>query len=172
MASSPKRYLPKEREENFSYLTKDLYEVTEGETSDYNCIALAAGDKTRWWWPDPWGQYHWPIQRREQTVEAFVEMFESLGYQKCRCSLKKRLFEKVALYYDPVGCVATIDHPEVLLGSPTHAAKQLASGIWNSKLGEWEEIEHRTLKCLNGTDITGKRISYGEPVQILKRALT
>lgn len=176
MASSPKRYLPKEREENFPYLTKDLYEVTGDETIDYNCIALAAGDKTRRWEPDPTGVYYWPILKREYTVECFIEMFESLGYQKCRCSLKKRLFEKVALYHDPVGCVefinATTYHPEVLPNSPTHAAKQLKNGVWNSKLGDWEEIEHRTLKCLNGTDITGKRISYGKPIQILKRDLT
>jgi len=177
MASSPKRYLPQEREENFPCLTKNLYEVTRDETIDYNCIALAAGDRTRRWEPDPSGVYYWPISKREYTVECFVEMFESLGYQKCKCSLKKRLFEKVALYYDPVGCVEAVDnfglwHPEVLPNFPTHATKQLLNGIWNSKLGDWEEIEHRTLRCLNGTDITGKRSSYGKPVQILKRALS
>jgi hypothetical protein len=62
-------------------------------------------------------------------------------------------------------------HPEVLPKTPTHAAKQLPSGEWNSKLGGWEEIKHKTLSCLNGTDITGKRISYGKPIQILKRPL-
>lgn len=172
MASSPKRYLPQSREANFPFLTKDLYEVTDDESDDYNCIAFAAGDKTRWWWPDPWGQYYWPIQKRDETVEAFIEMFESLGYQKCRCSLKKRGFEKVALYYDPVGCVATPDHPEVLPNSPTHAARQFPNGFWRSKLGPWEQIEHKTLKCLNGTDKTGQRTSYGEPFKILKRAAT
>ena len=171
MTSSPKRYLPKIREENFPNLTKDVYEVTSDETPDYNCIAFAAGDDTRWWEPDPHGVYYWPIVKREYTVECYIDVFESLGYEKCRCSLKKRGFEKVALYYDPVGCVATPDHPEVLPNSPTHAARQLPNGAWKSKLGGWEDIEHRNLKCLNGTDITGKRISYGEPVQILKRAV-
>jgi hypothetical protein len=176
MASSPKRYLSPEREANFPHLTKDLYEVTEDETNAYNCIALAAGDKTRRWEPDQTQVYFWPIPKREYTVECFIEAFESLNYQRCRCSLKKRRFEKVALYHDPAGCCEAIDnfgfwHPEVLPNSPTHAAKQLPSGIWNSKLGDWEEIEHKTLKCLNGTDTTGKRVSYGEPIQILKRAL-
>jgi hypothetical protein len=177
MASSPKRYLPKEREENFPYLTKKLYEVTDDESDNYNCIALAAGDKTRWWEPDASGVYYWPIFKREWTVDCLIEMFESLNFQKCRCSLKKRGFEKVTLYHDPVGCIEGISnfgmwHPEVLPNSPTHAAKQLPNGAWQSKLGGWEEIEHRTLKCLNGTDITGKRISYGKPIQILKRDLT
>src|ERR1700689_5189156 len=102
MESSPKRYLPKECEENFPLLTKKLYEVTGDETIDYNCIALAAGDKTRWWEPDAGGQYYWPIPKREWTMDCLIEMFESLGYQKCRCSLKKRGLEKVALYHDPV----------------------------------------------------------------------
>jgi hypothetical protein len=100
-----------------------------------------------------------------------VEAFESLEYKKCGDALDKRGFEKVALYYDPLGCVATMDHPEVPPNSPTHAAKQAPDGIWHSKLGGWELIAHKTLECLNGTDITGSRISYGEPIQILERAL-
>ena len=176
MARFPNRYLPKDREENFPYLTRKVYGVTEDESIDYNCIALAAGDKTRRWEPDPTGVYYWPIQKREYTTECLIEMFESLGYEKCRCSLKSRKFEKVALYHDPVGCVEGISnfghwHPEVLPNFPTHAAKQLPKGTWNSKLGDWEEIEHGTLKCLNGTDFAGKRISYGETVQILRKPI-
>lgn len=176
MASFRKRYLPPERERNFPHLTRNLYEVTGDETNDYNCIALAAGDRTRWWEPDPFGVYYWPIQKREYTVACYTELFESLGYQKCKCSLKKRSLEKVAIYHDPVGCIEAVDnfgmwHPAVSPNSPTHAAKQLSSGTWNSKLGGWEEIEHKTLSCISGTDITGKRISYGKPIQILKRTL-
>ena len=171
MASSLKRFPPEEREANFPYLTKDLYEVIEDGLEDYNCIAFAVGDKTGWWWPDPDAVYYWPIPKRESTVECFVEAFESLEYKKCGDALDKRGFEKVALYYDPLGCVATMDDPEVPPNSPTHAAKQAPDGIWHSKLGGWELIAHKTLECLNGTDITGSRISYGEPIQILERAL-
>src|SRR6266516_5297528 len=147
MANSAKRYMPLSREKNFPYLTRDLYEVVEDQTdnpncANYNCIAFAAGDNTRWWEPDPWGVYWWPISKREYTVECYVELFESLRYHKCICSLKKRRFEKVTLYYDPVGCVATVDHPEVLPNSPTHAARQFPNGFWRSKLGTWELIEH------------------------------
>lgn len=168
--------MPSEREDNFPRLNKDLYEVTGDETNDYNCIALAGDDKTRRWEPDPTQVYFWPIPKREYTVECFIEAFESLKYQRCKCSLKKRQFEKIAIYHDPIGCREAIDnfgwwHPEIPPNFPTHAAKQLANGWWNSKLGDWEEIIHRNLRCLNGTDITGKRISYGEPVQILRRVL-
>ena len=171
MASSPKRYLPQSREDNFPFLTKDLYEVTDDESDEYNCIAFAAGDETRWWWPDPGGDYYWPIQKREETIEAFIEMFESLGYQKCWRSRQKQGFEKIALYCDPIGCVATPWHAEVLPNSPTHAAKQFRNGFWRSKLGSWEQIEHKTLECLNGTDRTGQRTSYGEPTKFLKRQI-
>ncbi|HTX22755.1 MAG TPA: hypothetical protein VMD27_12980 [Candidatus Aquilonibacter sp.] len=104
-------------------------------------------------------------------------MFESLGYKKCKCSIKNRRFEKVAVYYDPVGCDEAVDnfgfwHPEIPPDFPTHAAKQLPRGTWNSKLGDWEEIEHGTLKCLSGTDNTGKRVSYGKPIQILRKSIT
>lgn len=169
MASQTKRYLPLSREKNFPHLTKDLYEVIDDETDDYNCIAFAAGDNTRWWEPDPYGVYYWPIPKREYTVPCFVELFESLGYKKCRCSIGWRRIERVALYYDPVGCVATLHHPEIPPNSPTHAAKQFTNGRWRSKLGPWELIEHITLRCLNGTDRTGARTSYGEPVQIFKK---
>src|SRR5947209_6796281 len=125
MANLSRRYLAPERESIFPLLTKRLYEVTSDETADYNCIAFAAGDETRWWWPDPDGQYYWPSEcRREQTVEAFIQMFECIGYKKCKCSLSKRGLEKVAIYADPVGS------PDVPAGSPTHAARQIATGAW------------------------------------------
>ena len=165
MASSVKRYLAPAREKNFPNLTKNLYEVVDDETDAYNCIAFAAGDKTRWWEPDPYGVYYWPIPRREYTVSCYVELFESLGYKKCKCSIRWRGIERVALYYDPVGS------PQMPPNSPTHAAKQFPNGRWRSKLGAWELIEHKGLTCLNGTDATGSRTSYGEPFQLFKRPI-
>ena len=58
-------------------------------------------------------------------------------------------FEKVAIYIDTHG-------------KPTHAARQLSSGIWTSKLGQLEDIEHSKLD-----DITGSQ--YGSVGVILKR---
>lgn len=171
MASSTKRFLPDLREKNFPLLTRELYEVVGDANADYNCIAFAAGDTTRWWEPDPLGVYYWPIANREYTVPCYSEMFESLGYERCRCSLRKRRFEKIALYHDPVGCVATLFQAAVLPNTPTHAARQFSSGYWRSKLGPWELIEHKTLKCLNGTDRTGRRTSYGEPIRFFKRTV-
>jgi hypothetical protein len=46
-------------------------------------------------------------------------------------------------------------------GTPTHAARQLASGRWTSKLGELEDIEHE-LEAVEGA-------AYGSVVVYLKR---
>jgi hypothetical protein len=48
-------------------------------------------------------------------------------------------------------------------GCPTHAARQLASGRWTSKLGKAEDIEHE-LRDLEG-DV------YSSVVLVLKRPL-
>lgn len=52
-------------------------------------------------------------------------------------------------------------------GEPTHAARQLPSGAWTSKLGEWEDIEHDTLEALEGSE--GRGEAYGRVALILKR---
>jgi hypothetical protein len=65
----------------FPNLQSSSYQVTSPENQDYNCIAWAAGDTRRWWWPDPdqWDAY-WPSQlARSETLLAFVDLFASLG---------------------------------------------------------------------------------------------
>jgi len=177
MATSIKRHLHPDLERHFPNLTRSLYEVKSEPTPlsnanvvpPYNCIAFAAGDDKNWWWPDHTGVYHWPAGiTREETVEAFIEMFESLGYKKCDKEIQtaakyEPAFEKVALYYTRLG------NPDARPLSPTHAALQSKNGMWKSKLGEHEDIEHVNLECLNGEDITGRIQPYGEPIKIMKR---
>src|SRR5947207_11785370 len=117
-------------EKLFPYLVDDSYNITSQQTPSYNCIAWAAGDTARWWWPA--GPYYWPsLVPREVTVRAFVAAFGSLGYQLANSGEREEGFEKVALYVGPAG-------------RPTHAARQLASGAWTSKLGRLEDVEHGT----------------------------
>ncbi len=172
MASSVKKYLDPDLERHFPNLTRQVYEVKSNPTPftnanivlPYNCIAFAAGDDKRWWWPD--GVHYWPAGvTQEETVEAFIEMFESLGYEKCEKNnpAHEPGFDKVAIYWTKVG------NPWTLPKSPTHAALQIHDGIWKSKLGEHEDIEHINLECLTGDDMTGRIEPYGVPVQIMKR---
>lgn len=125
------------------------YEATSPFDPAYNCIAWAAGDTHRWWWPAiiP-GYAYWPEGvTRLATVEAFVEAFATLGYRPCADGDLERGIQKVALFASG--------------GQVTHAARQLANGRWTSKLGRDIDIEHP----LEG--VVGP--AYGDVVQFLCR---
>ena len=68
------------------------YEITSPAQLDYNCIAWAAGDSSRWWWPDEFFQYYWPeAAPRHSTLEAFVAAFRTLGFEVCEDSQRGRI---------------------------------------------------------------------------------
>ena len=134
----------------FPQLAGTSYEITSPAEPDYNCIAWAAGDDSRWWWPDRVGLYYWPEGApRRETMDAFVEAFRRLGFEVCEDSSLEPGWEKIALY-------AKED------GVPTHAARQLPDGRWTSKLGKLEDIVHPNLR-----DVSGE--AYGKPWVILRR---
>jgi hypothetical protein len=140
--------LPIWKESRWPYLLSEGYNVISVETWDYNCIAFAADVQDEWWWPDQNGDASWPIPNREETLQCFVQAFESLGYKKCWFGIRQRRFERIAIYANQ--------------GVPTHAAKQLQDGRWKSKLGPWEDIEHNTTKAV-------EEYSYGKVVLYMKR---
>lgn len=141
-------------EDVFPGLGTSAFRVTSPATRDYNCIAWAAGDTARWWWPDldpDNDAIFWPAGViAEETLEAFVAVFVTLGYAPCIGEELELGFEKVALFANG--------------GIPTHAARQLPSGRWTSKLGLREDIEH-DLHALSGEE-------YGTAVLFMKRPLT
>lgn len=130
----------------FPALRTSFYGVTSAQTTDYNCIAWAAGDNSKWWWP---GRYsYWPASvANEETLTAFAQAYATLGYENCVDESLEPGFEKVAIF--------------TLNGVPTHAALQLKSGMWTSKLGDGEDIAH-TLAGVSGK-------VYGKVAAIVKR---
>ncbi len=127
------------------------YDETSPATRAYNCIAYAAGDTTKWWWPDSAPHAHWPKDiPQSETVEAFLECYGGLGYETCNDGQFEEGFEKVAIY--------------ALNNVVTHAALQLQNGRWTSKLGKDIDIEHHTLEILAGPH-------YGQVVRYLRRAV-
>lgn len=118
-------------EQLFPGLAGNDYRVTSPSDRDYNCIAWAAGDSRKWWWPGPdLDKEYWPTGvPREQTQIAFVAAFASLGYSICENDDVENGCEKIALFADDNG-------------KPKHAARQLFNGRWTSKLGKAEDIEH------------------------------
>jgi hypothetical protein len=128
-------------------LTVDNCHESSPATWIYNCIAWAAGVTDTWWWPVP-GRY-WPFGvPREETITAFLALFATLGYTPVATHDLEADVEKIALYATD--------------GTPTHAARQLPSGMWTSKLGPSIDIEHATPDAVAGG-------VYGEVVAILGR---
>jgi hypothetical protein len=120
----------------FPRLQAENHEVTSPSSRRYNCIAWAAVDERRWWWPDPDVVAYWPtLAPSEVTIAAFVEAYSTLIYGACEDGEHEDRYEKVALY--------------ALEGTPTHAARQLIDGRWSSKLGRSVDIAH-TLDALDG----------------------
>jgi hypothetical protein len=114
----------------FLRLTGTSFQVSSPVSGEYNCIAWAAQEDDRWWWPDRYGMYYWPADaRREETLTAFVDAFRSFGYEACTSPGFEVGFEKVAIFTDQNG-------------EPTHMARQLQNGSWTSKLGTLNDIEH------------------------------
>jgi hypothetical protein len=133
--------------ESLPGLTPDNYRVTSPATWDYNCIAWVAGVTDAWWWPVA-GRYWPPDIPREESLAAFLAAFAILGYTPCATADREPGLEKIALY--AVGA------------TPTHAARQLPSGLWSSKLGPSVDIEHACLEAIAGG-------VYGQVVAILSR---
>jgi hypothetical protein len=73
---------------------------------------------------------------REETIAAFKKAFSAFGYEVCEHGKYEEGFRKIAVY-------AKGDKPK-------HAARQLESGQWTSKLGRSFDIEH-SLEALEGT---------------------
>lgn len=120
----------------------------------YNCIAYAVGHTDKWWWPDPKKYlYYWPPHLPRQhpnteTLENFIRAFEWKGYKRCKSGKFKKGVEKVVIFLKN--------------NRPTHAARQLESGLWTSKCGKLEDIQHETLAAVEGT-------SYGRAMVFLHR---
>ncbi|SRR6266568_3586791 len=135
----------------FPRLAATGFQPTSPPTAEYNCIAWAADEDDVWWWPDPALMSYWPAQvPREETIDAFIQAYETLGYEICDNSQLESGFHKIAIY--------------ALSGKPTHAAKQLPSGSWSSKLGQDIDIEHNHIEGICGP-------AYGSVAVIMRKPL-
>jgi hypothetical protein len=151
------RHLSFEKESYFPRLERGKYRVTSDETAEYNCIAHAAGRSDFPWWPVEAVGVDWPEGvDREETLDCFIRAYGTQGYEVCESADLEPGFERIALYVDAYG-------------ETTHAARQLDNGHWTSKLGDWEDIEHKVLEALED-DVQGRGLGYGKVAVILKRS--
>ncbi len=115
----------------------------------YNCVAWIANDTSRRWWPvgGEAGIYWPPGVPPHETVEAFTMLLSTLGFRADADESVESGVEKVALF---ANCHDV----------PTLVARQLPTGLWTSKIGRLEVIEHE-LRALEGEE-------YGSVVSILR----
>lgn len=116
----------------------DPFLLTSPQTPIYNCIAWAYGVIDKWYWPDTSGIYYWPDNiPREERIDSFIELFESIGYKICDDGELEEKFQKIAIYADN-------------LSNPTHSARQLKNGLWTSKLGQSFDVTHTIYSMSDG----------------------
>ena len=80
-------------------LVPETYDITSSATRRYNCIAWAAGEDFRNWWPDSFDVGYWPPGvPRQVTIQAFIRAYGALGYRPCIDGALEPGVEKIALY--------------------------------------------------------------------------
>lgn len=128
------------------------YDITSEPTPDYNCIAWAAGETERVWWPHrDSNDGYWPEGvPRSTSLKAFEAAYATLGYVRCDAPILEDGVEKVAIFASAGKC--------------THAALQLPNGRWTSKMGADHDIEHELTQMSGGF--------YGNIVRYMKRPRT
>ena len=133
----------------FPNLANEGFEIVDQPTERYNCIAYAAGDTSKWWWPD--GINYWPPWATETNrIESLKEAFAGLGYDLCAHNDTEVGYQRVALY--------EVD------GEMKHATVQMPNGLWRSKMGQGPVIEHLSPESLSGG-------MYGDATAYMRRAL-
>ncbi len=144
-----------ELEEDFPGLRRVPYKVISPRDPEYNCIAFAVGDLTRFW--DDLGflkgasvnGYYWPPGvPSANTLVGWVKVFELRGYTEIDDPSFDPDFEKIAIYASAEG--------------PQHVSRQKATGTWVSKMGKGVDIEHSSLEYLEGD-------FYGNITKIMQR---
>jgi hypothetical protein len=143
-----------ELEELWPGLATSEYSITSPQEPRPNCIGWALGDTTHFWEPGPpTVGYYWPPNApQDDSLSSWIRIFELHGYRTCDSAEFEQGKEKVAIYLG-------------LDGLPSHVARQKASGLWTSKLGKLEDIQHDTLEALVVMNMVRSRKLWRDPVR-------
>lgn len=139
-------------------LNNSEWSVESDDDRSYNCFAWAAGETNRKWSPQPHvgstgSGIYWPAGIPSlPTVDAVIGAYRTCGYEICESPDLEEGVEKVAIF----------GQPPTRKGDPCHAARQLPSGWWASKLGVFVDIEHAELHAVSG-------VVYGQVVVVMQR---
>jgi len=132
----------------FPSLSDSGYSKPSTHDPAYNRFAFAVHDKGQWWENFAVKVYYWPLDS-DDPLEDWIRALALNNYKLTdNCDLEDG-FEKVAVYVSANG-------------TPEHVARQLESGVWTSKIGRREDIQHPLLVDLEGNE-------YGEAKVYLTR---
>jgi hypothetical protein len=71
-------------EMDFPNLQSEGYRKTSEADPHYNCIAHAAGKINEKWWPTDDEGYFWPLpDKDDDSLAAFISVFEMEGFSPC-----------------------------------------------------------------------------------------
>ncbi|MES2649609.1 MAG: hypothetical protein V4717_22210 [Bacteroidota bacterium] len=133
-------------------LNSSNHELTSPPTSTYNCVAWANGmdhivvDLSL----DEDGE---PLIYPDLSCWLYIEYYQKAGFELCDSHIYEQGYEKIALY-------------ENSQQTFEHVALQRNEGVWLSKVGELEDIQHTTLEALQCVSY------YGLPKWFMKRKIT
>jgi hypothetical protein len=133
-----------EIEDQIPELATTSYEIKSDPTIRYNCFAWAARDSANYWDPLQIGKgYFWPLGPPAfPNLASYVAAYETQRFRECNSTSLEPGKEKIAIFVDRAG-------------DPFHAARQLPSGRWTSKLGDKHDIEHG-LADIDGARLIGR----------------
>ena len=139
-----------EFELKFPGLRGTQWAIKSRRTKRYNCIAWGAREKHRRWdygkgdfWPDG--------VKKLDGIAYLVAAYTKVGFVVCRreeCDQYDPAYDTVVLYERD--------------GEWSHAARILHNGMWSSKIGDCEDIQHEIPEALSGT-------KYGDPIVYMRR---
>jgi len=125
---------------------------TSKSTFEYNCVGYAVGD-FRWWHPAEQKEHYWPEGvARNFLAQTYVDALKTVHFEECpiQTDAQEPGFEKFALFHKA--------------HKFTHIAIIAADGVWKSKLGNLEDIEHPPA-------VRSKFGSYGLIFKYLRREM-
>ena len=137
----------------FPSLASTRFRIVSLYNGRYNCYSWAIGNTSQRLSPQkrPGNLWH-RLVNPFTDLDSFVRVFELLGgFELCKNAKFVVGYEKIAFYLGPDN-------------RPRHAARQLDSKTWSSKIGGGCLIHHKGLSCLNGSE-------YGKAEVFMKRRI-
>lgn len=132
---------------NHPNLATGHFRATSPPDKGYNCLAWAGHDTRRKWHPSAYGGLFWPVGEQPDTLDGWMAGYAALGFERCESAEWETGKEKLAIF--------------VADGIPSHVARQLPNGMWTSKMGNMEDIEHTLAGLADG--------KYGQVHVIMQR---